>query len=386
MTRDRFFSRATSMKLAVAAFVVATTPACAGIKDLLGGPNVDAIATSVQKPANVAVYLEITDDDEPVVDLEPSAFRLYENETLLSPDEVSQRLLPRELVTNERVVILIDLGGKPPPSVIDGFVKGVENFVERVQGALPVTVLAYDGGPGLRLVGDYPKVSGTGGRVSASALRSLAPRDASRDLYGAVLKGIKELDARLMQQKRPIRIGTLVVLARGPDLAGRVNELQIEEALEPKRYNVVGIFVGEDASPLDRLARAGLIRAQSQETFPIAFEEAASRVLKTHGKYYLVSYCSPARAGQRSLRIEVNYTPPSGSERSGSYYYDFDAQGFGPGCKSDTPPRFVVPRPENEAAPLSPPGPAPDPAEATSGGGSAPSGDVAPPPDAPAYK
>jgi hypothetical protein len=376
-----------SMKLALAALVATLLPACAGFKDLLGGTNVDAVATSVQKPANVAAYLEITDNDDPVVDLEPKSFRIYEDEKLLSAEEVSQRLLPRDLVANERVVILLDLGAKPPPSVIDGFVKGVESFVERVQGTLPVTVLAYDGAGGLRLVGDYPKVSGGGGSVSASSLRSLAPRDASRDLNGAILKGIKELDGRLMQQRKPVRIGTLLVLARGPDLAGRVSELQIEDALEHKRYNIVGIGVGEETPHLDRIARAGVIHAQSEETFPIAFEEAASRVLKTHGKYYLVSYCSPARAGKRSLRIEVSYTNSSGSDRSGSYYYDFDAQGFGPGCKSDTPPRFVVPRPENEAAPSSPtPSEATDPAQATSGGASPTSGDVAPPPDAPAYK
>jgi hypothetical protein len=378
-----------SLELVVAALLATALPACAGIKDLMGGTNVDAVATSVQRPANVAAYLEITDNDDPVVDLEPKSFKIYEDDKLLSAEDVSQRLLPRDLVTNERVVILLDLGGKPTPSVIDGFVKGVENFVERVQGTLPVTVLAYDGGQGLRLVADYPKVAGNPSTVSASALRSLSPRDASRDLNGAILKGIKELDGRLMQQKKPVRVGTLLVVARGPDLAGRATELQIQDALEFKRYNVVGIGAGEETPYLDTIARGGVVHAQSEATFPIAFEEAASRVLKTHGKYYLVSYCSPARAGTRSLRIEVNYTNASGSERSGSYYYDFDAQGFGPGCKSDTAPRFVTPRPENEAAPSAPPPAetvAPDPAQATSGGASPANGDVAPPPDAPAYK
>ena len=90
-------------------------------------------------------------------------------------------------------------------------VKGIENFVEKVQATAPITVLAFDGSPGLRLVADYPKAAAGGATVSASPVRQLTPKDASRDLHGAVLKGIKELDVRLMQQKKPIRVGTLLV-------------------------------------------------------------------------------------------------------------------------------------------------------------------------------
>lgn len=376
------------LELGVAALLATALSGCANLKELVGGTSVEAIATSVEKPANIAAYLEVTEGGQPVVDLDSKAFKVYEDDKLLPSEEIGQRLLARELVTSERVVILLDLGGQPTQSVIDGFVKGVENFVERVQGSLPVTVLAYDGGPGLRLVADYPKTTSQGARVSAAALRSLSPRDASRDLNGAVLKGIKELDARLMQQKKPVHLGTLLVVARGPDLAGRATEGQILDALESKRYHVVGLGAGKETPYLDAFARDGVIYAQSEATFPIAFEEAASHVLKTHGKYYVLSYCSPARAGKRALRVEVAYTNASGSERRGSFRYEFDADGFGPGCRSDTLPRFVIPRSSNEAAPSAPSTSdvAPNPAEATRAPEVPSNDEVAPPPDAPTYK
>jgi hypothetical protein len=58
--------------------------------------------------------------------------------------------------------------------------------------------------------------------------------------------------------------------------------------------------------------------------------------------YYLVSYCSPARAGTRRLRLEVTFATTEGEEKSGSVEQEFDANGFGPGCDPKTPPRFVV--------------------------------------------
>ncbi|HEV8248048.1 MAG TPA: hypothetical protein VGP93_19875 [Polyangiaceae bacterium] len=370
------------------ALLLALTTGCSAIGNLFGGPDVKAVATSVQKPANVALYLEVTEGDEPVTELENQNFQIYENGQLLAADEIGQRLLPREPVTNERVVVLVDLSGKPKPELRESYAKAVENFVARVQSELAVTVLAYDGGPGLKFAGDFPRAPEGSPPPNAAGLRGLAPGDASRDLYGAVLKGVKELDIRLMAQKKPVRIGTLLVFARGPDLAGRLTQEQLEQALENQNYNLIGVGVGEQTPYLDQIAHAGVIHAQGEDTVPIAFEEAASRVLKTHHKYYVIAYCSPARAGTPSLRVEVHYTSKDNDDKTGSYSYQFDAQGFGPGCNPDSTPHFVVPKSENEAAPASTSTePAANPADATtSPNGAAPGGEVAPPPDKPEYK
>ncbi len=364
------------------------TPACGAVGNLFGGPRVDALATSVQKPANVAVYLAVSDGDEPVTDLEAQNFAVYENDQLLARDQIDLQLLPRAPYTNERIVLLVDLSGKPSSEQRAAYAKAVENFLSHVQSEISVTVLAYDGSPGLKFAGDFPRDTARA-EPTASLLRQLEGGDASRDLNGALINGLKDLDIRLHAQKKPVYVGTLVLFARGADLAGRVTDEQVQQALENSSYNVIGVGIGEQTPYLDSIARSGVVHAQSDDTVPIAFEDAASRALKTHRKYYALAYCSPGRAGTRSLRVEVEYRKDE-SEKRASFATEFDAKGFGPGCKADTPPRFVVPRPENEAAPQaatsSASAPA-DPSEATAGQPApAKDGEVAPPPDKPEYK
>jgi hypothetical protein len=304
---------------------------------LLGGARVEAIATSAQKPSNVAMLVEVTEGSEPVTGLEPKNFRVYENEQELPPEDVKRTLLDRAPVTSEHVVLLVDLHGQPSSQERARLVRAVEVFVEKARQSLPVAVFAYDGGESLKLVGDYPRGAGA---VSASQLTTAPGPDGSRNLNGAVIDGVRQLELRLTGGGKPVRLGTLVVVARGPDLANRTPQDRMAQVLDSVRYNVIGVGIGEDTPHL-WFARNGVVRAQNADTLPIAFEEAAMRVAQTHAKYYLVSYCSPARAGQRRLKVEVSYVTKTGHERGGSTTHDFDATGFGPGCDSMTPPAFA---------------------------------------------
>jgi hypothetical protein len=116
------------------------------------------------------------------------------------------------------------------------------------------------------------------------------------------------------------------------------------------------VGLGKETDNLETLARGGMVRAQAAATLPIAFEEAADKARAELERHYLVSYCSPARAGDRRLRLEVKYTDKEGEEHSGDFEYDFSAKGFGPGCNSTVAPRFTLkpkaPPPSNE--PLKP--------------------------------
>jgi hypothetical protein len=326
---------------------------------LLGGARVEAVATSAQKPSNVAMLVEVTEGSEPVTHLEPKNFRVYENEQELPPDDVKRTLLDRAPVTSERVVMLVDLHGQPSTPERARLVRAVEVFVEKVQQSLPVAVFAYDGSESLKLVGDYPRGAGA---VSAAALTTAPGPDGSRNLNGAVIDGVRQLELRLTAEGKPVRLGTLVVVARGPDLANRTPQDRMAQVLESVRYNVIGVGIGEDTPHL-WFARSGVVHAQNADTLPIAFEEAAMRVVQTHSKYYLVSYCSPARAGQRRLKVEVTYVTKTGHERGGSTTHDFDATGFGPGCDPMTPPGFATQKGATPAA--APAASAPTGAEAT---------------------
>jgi len=301
-----------------------------------GGVRVETVDHGEQKPSNVAVYVSVTDHGEPVTELEAKSFRIYEDGQELSPRVVERTLLPRESVTGERVLLLVDLSGNPSVAQRDSYGEAVEAFVRKLTPSLAVSVRAFDGSPGLKAVGDYARGTQT---PSAAALTKLTSRDASRDLNGAVVAGLAELDRDAQNDKKPLHVETLVVFARGADLAGRTDSGTLEQALDTTKHAVIAVGIGED-TPYLGFARGGVIRAKNGDTLPIAFEEAGSRVAALHAKFYLLAYCSPARAGHRNVRLEVTRVDKDGKERSGDTELEIDATGFGPGCRVDTTPRF----------------------------------------------
>ncbi|HEX5099974.1 MAG TPA: vWA domain-containing protein [Polyangiaceae bacterium] len=325
-------------RLTLAFAFAAFTTGCS----LFGGVRVETLATSAQKPSNVALYVGVTEGDQPVTDLEPKNFHIYENGQELDPKQVGRMLLSRDLVTHERVLLLVDLSGNPSAERRAEYVQAVEAFVRKLRDSLPVSVRAYDGSPGLKVVGDYARGSTA---FSAVSLLKASSKDQSRDLNGAVVAGLAELERAARGNAKPIELATLVVFAGGPDLAGRTPDDKLYEALDQTKHDVIGIGVGEDV-PYLSFAAGGVIHSQNADTLPIAFEEAGARVAATHAKYYLVAYCSPARAGKRSVRLEVVHENKDGDERSGSTDLEIDATGFGPGCSAETTPRFERPRSE----------------------------------------
>jgi hypothetical protein len=61
-------------------------------------------------------------------------------------------------------------------------------------------------------------------------------------------------------------------------------------------------------------------------------------------RYYLLSYCSPSRAGEHEVTIEAH-----AGKRSGTLKYRFKADGFGPTCDPNTPPDFDIGHPPPQA-------------------------------------
>ena len=63
-------------------------------------------------------------------------------------------------------------------------------------------------------------------------------------------------------------------------------------------------------------------------------------------RYYLLSYCSPARAGEHNVEIEAVK-----GGHSGRLGYDFKADGFGPNCDPNQKPAFNVLHPRTRPLP-----------------------------------
>src|SRR5690606_10159778 len=100
-------------------------------------------------------------------------------------------------------------------------------------------------------------------------------------------------------------------------------------------------------------------------------------------QYYLLSYCSPARSGQRVLLVEVE--SPKG-DSTGSVEIQFSSDGFGSGCDASKIPRFEGAKAAPASAP--PPAPAQDapaPSEPAEPAPAADSSGEVPPPATPAY-
>lgn len=353
--------------------------------------SVEPIAATAQRPSNVGAYVAINDGEQPLDELLPSNFSVYENDQLLPSGQTQLTLLDRNLVAAHHVVLLIDMSLADAPETRTMAAKAALGFVQKVSPVEGVTVFAFDGSPTLASIATVARGAAV---PSMAALETFTPRDKSRNLNGAIVAGLDKLDAVLSQSGKPVRVGSLVVFASGPDVAGRIDADKTHDLVWSSPYDVlgVGIGVGPEADDLETLARAGMVRAQANNTLPIAFEEAASKVRSEVESHYLVSYCSPARAGERRLRLEVSYTNKEGDARKGDFEHDFSAKGFGPGCNSMVTPRFVyqpkeVTPPAGSEAPSGKTSVGPDKAKPNSGSGEQNEGDDAPvaPPDQSGY-
>jgi hypothetical protein len=313
--------------------------------------HVEPLATSAHRPSNVAAYVAVEDGDEPLTELEPSNFVVYENDQLVPSEQTQLTLLDRNSVAAHHTLLLVDMSQALDQTSRTLAAKAALGFVQKLSSVEAVSVFAFDGAASLIQIASVER----GAKVpSMAALEGFATRDSSRNLNGAIVAGLEKLDAALAQQGKPIRVGTLVVFASGSDAAARVDADKTHDTVWSSPHDVIGVVVGlgPETDDLESLARGGVVRAQAKNTIPIAFEEAADKARAELEKHYLVSYCSPSRSGQRKLRLEVKYTNKTGEEHSGDFEQEFNANGFGPGCNSLATPRFTF-QPKAGAPPAS---------------------------------
>lgn len=320
---------------------------------VFGRLQVEPLATSFAKPSNVAAFVAVSDGESGLTELSPGSFRVYDNGQLVPSDQTELTLLDPMLVAQAHTVLLVDMSAATTPEARARVAKAARGFVEKVTRREAVSVFAFDGAAQLTAIATFPRGEP---KVSLAALESFTSRDASRNLNGAVVAGVAKLTQALAQGGKTIRLGTLVVYSSGPDVAGRVSGDDAHDVIWNSPYDVVGVGVAEKADAVENLARSALIRAQADSTLPIAFEEAADATLEQLEKHYLVSFCSPARAGKRQLRLEVTYTNKAGDERHGNFETELNANGFGPGCNPLVTPRLTLvpkatPEKKSEAAP-----------------------------------
>ncbi|HSN97437.1 MAG TPA: VWA domain-containing protein [Candidatus Nanopelagicales bacterium] len=308
------------------------------------GLKVTRINSAGKKPNNVWVFFTVEEGDEPVGGLTAEDFEIYEDGELVSKFESKQMIQNPEVAAVMYTMLLVDMSGSITESgQADALVDAAKSFSERVGKQQKVGVYAFDGEAKIHSVVPFTEAQGSvqGG---LEGLRRYKPKDPSTNLHGAVVEGLKELKEELDKDKRPLKFGTLVVFSDGTDRANRVTRDAMKDEMgkdEYENYEIFAVGVGAEIAKaqLDDIGRDGTELVSDQAKVKDAFDKIAARIEAHMKRFYLLSYCTPARAGKHEVEIVANRKDPKGS---GSLAYEFDANGFGPPpeCDPKTPPSF----------------------------------------------
>lgn len=309
-----------------------------------GGLTLTPIKSTSEKPSNVAVYFKVEKSNgEPVGGLTADQFQIYEDGSLVSKFESKQTILNPTVAASHYTMLLIDMSGSISESgSTDSVVEAATAFTEKVEKFQKVGVYAFDGSEQL-----YPIAPFTNSAASVTAginsLKSFKPKDPSTNLHGAVVSGLKELDSALSRAEHPMRFGTLVVFTDGTDRAARVSNDEMRKAVTDSQYEVFGIGLGVEIreDQIKQVGKNGTAMAHDKSQVTQAFDTIAKRIESQMKAYYLLSYCSPSRAGEHEVQIEAIAPSEDGkSEVKGRLSQRFDAAGFGPNCDPNRPPKF----------------------------------------------
>jgi hypothetical protein len=321
-------------------FAPALLVGCAGLR-------LQMVDRSVQRPSNIAVYFTVdTTRGDPVPDLTPADFHIYEDGQPVSTFESQQTILQPEVAAAHYTLLLVDMSGSVVGSPdMDKVVAGAASFAQTVGRYQKLAIYAFDGSPHVTQITPF----GAGNpQATLNAFASFHPKDPSTNLNGAIIEAIKILDHQMSQSTLPLRFGTLVVFTDGTDRAARVSHDALHTALNQVDFEVYAIAVGAEINDREirAIGRNGTFTSKNPADIRRGFDEIGKRIEGFSRRYYLLSYCSPARAGHHNVEIEA----VRGGMR-GRLQYDFRADGFGPNCDPNQKPAFSTRHPRTRPLP-----------------------------------
>jgi hypothetical protein len=294
---------------------------------------------SVEKPGNISLFFALEDGGGNAFPrLSVDAFRIYEDDELLSPGEGRQSLLAPESVSVHLTLVLLDLSGN-----LTAAQTAAGALVDRLVRDRAVAVLGFDGRAApIPLVG-FTKQPGAA-RNGLAALASFRPEEPAANLHGAIIEALAVLDKQLESAAQPLRFATLIVYTEGLDRAERVAQPAVLEAIQKSQADVIMIAAGPAAAEnvaaeLKKIAVTKLVTAERPADLTGAVETVAAAVDGAAAKLYLFTYCSRARLGVHALKLQAI----AGGKKA-SFEYAFDADGFSSGCDPNRAPAFAKSR------------------------------------------
>jgi len=307
--------------------------------------QISMVAVSAHKPANVAAVVAVNRDGRGVTYLTARNFSVSENGVLLDGGQIDLRLLPASAVIARHVALLIDMSRPLDDARRSELFNGLADVVGKLRHRQPVSLYAFDGSEQAQFVAEFPRAIGdklTQTDLGLAKLLEFHPRDRSSSLYSAIMDTAKKLDHTMASDKQPLHRGTVIVIAQNPDLAGRVSEPEARTFVQDSPHNYLLLTVGQWATQTDVswLGKTQALKAGSFATMGTPLEAIADAVENDFFRYYVVSYCTPARTGTRDFTLEVTATDEHGQSQSGSTRGSFEAKDFGTHCHSNMMPAF----------------------------------------------
>ena len=309
--------------------------------------TVTRLNSAQKKPNNVWVFFTVEKGEEPVAGLLAEDFDIYEDGDLVSVYESKQVIQNPEVAAVMYTMLLLDVSGSITESgSSDTLVDAATLFTDRVGKTQKVGVYAFDGEKEIKSV--VPFTESEGAAVGGlEGLRTYKAKDPSTNLHGAVMEGLRELKKQLDKEKKPLKFGTLVVFTDGTDRAARFSREEMKAEINKDQYGsyelyAIGVGVEIKKAGLNDIGQDGTELVSDQAEVKAAFEKVAERIEKHTKRFYLLSYCTPARKGTHEVRIVANSKKdPKGK---GSLEWDFNADGFGPppDCDPNAPPSFPL--------------------------------------------
>jgi hypothetical protein len=299
-----------------------------------GGLYLQEIVTKTTKPARVVVIFSVEDRNGPVTDLTPESFRLSEDGLAVS-NTADWHLTKPDLRARQRTLLLVDYGGRISEADRTAVANAARIFVDRMRGIGKMAVYAFDGSAEPHLISPFSEDLP---QEDLAKLDTFEAKDVSTDLHSGYRSAFDVLVTEL--RKGSLDIGAMVVVARAPDRAARLTLGELTDHIDAADVQMPRYAVGVG----DSVRQAGLAELSTAEPIYLATTAELGKALyelatklREHGtSYYLLSFCSPARAGDHELTVEARRTSRDDKgepvEEWGSLSHRFSAEGFGPGC------------------------------------------------------
>jgi len=279
-----------------------------------------------RRPSNIVLFLSVeTCDGEPVPGLVAEDFVIEEEGQPISAQETYQTIAPRSRGFDLFTLLLLDMSGSSIRSGnLPELQEAARQFADLVAAEQRIAISLFDGREDLQLLVPFTPESGTL-RSGIDSLTGWDIVDEFTNLNGVVVQGLAALEDEAASSDAPIQAGSLVTFTDGTDRAGYVSNGQAQAAVASSSHSsfILGLGGEVDQEHLRALGRDKAVFVETLGDIGSAFDEIAERIKAESGKFYVLGYCSPKRAGSHNLRLSVR-------NATGELTRSFDATGFSP--------------------------------------------------------